>query len=211
MPLSVEHIVEALSSLGGEAHLDRIAERVEQIAPPPLPADIGASIRARIQERSSGTRSYLGRDDLFESVHGVDARRGIWRLKSDVFSPSNPDNTQEVSEAFIDAEEGRATLRVHLRRERSRALIIQFKAQLNDCTCQVCGFNFESFYGRMGKDFIEAHHVVPVAKLKDGRRTKISDLVPVCSNCHRMIHRNGLVTVQEITEIVKSQRMPSLL
>ena len=51
MPISVSHIVEALSSLGGEAHLDQIVERVEQIAQPPLPADPGASIRARIQER----------------------------------------------------------------------------------------------------------------------------------------------------------------
>ena len=32
------------------------------------------------------------------------------------------------------------------------------------------------------------HHLIPISNGK--RVSTIKDLVPVCSNCHRMIHRN---------------------
>lgn len=54
--------------------------------------------------------------------------------------------------------------------------------------CQVCGVNFEQTYGAIGKDFIEVHHLYPVSQ---GERqvNPIEDLIPLCSNCHSMIHR----------------------
>lgn len=54
--------------------------------------------------------------------------------------------------------------------------------------CQVCGMNFEQTYGELGKDFIEVHHLHPVSQ---GERNvnPIEDLIPLCSNCHSMIHR----------------------
>ena len=54
--------------------------------------------------------------------------------------------------------------------------------------CQVCGTNFEKTYGDLGKAFIEVHHLYPVAQ---GERqvNPIEDLIPLCSNCHSMIHR----------------------
>ena len=54
--------------------------------------------------------------------------------------------------------------------------------------CQVCGLNFEQTYGELGKDFIEVHHLHPVSQ---GERPvdPIIDLIPLCSNCHSMIHR----------------------
>lgn len=54
--------------------------------------------------------------------------------------------------------------------------------------CQVCETNFEKTYGELGKSFIEVHHLHPVAQ---GERqvNPIEDLIPLCSNCHSMIHR----------------------
>lgn len=54
--------------------------------------------------------------------------------------------------------------------------------------CQVCGMNFEQVYGELGKDYIEVHHLHPVSQ---GQRKvdPIKDLIPLCSNCHSMIHR----------------------
>lgn len=54
--------------------------------------------------------------------------------------------------------------------------------------CQVCGMNFEQAYGELGKEYIEVHHLHPVAQ---GERqvNPIEDLIPLCSNCHSMIHR----------------------
>jgi 5-methylcytosine-specific restriction protein A len=54
--------------------------------------------------------------------------------------------------------------------------------------CQVCEMDFAKTYGDLGKEFIEVHHLHPVAQ---GERNvnPITDLIPLCSNCHSMIHR----------------------
>ena len=57
-------------------------------------------------------------------------------------------------------------------------------------TCVVCDFDFEQVYGPLGSNFIHVHHVTPVSKLGPGYRVDpIKDLVPVCPNCHAMLHR----------------------
>ncbi len=72
-------------------------------------------------------------------------------------------------------------------------------------SCKICGFDFKLFYGNIGESFIELHHTKPVYMYEDeDLNKKISDavqnLIPVCSNCHRMIHRNWTkpLLVQEI-------------
>jgi len=63
-------------------------------------------------------------------------------------------------------------------------------------SCQCCTFNFASFYGDdIGKGFIEIHHTKPIFKyenddMENTLAKALANLVPVCSNCHRMIHRN---------------------
>jgi len=59
--------------------------------------------------------------------------------------------------------------------------------------CQICGFDFAERYGDLGRNFIEVHHIVP---LSSGAGVEIVvdptvDVVPICSNCHSMIHRGG--------------------
>lgn len=66
------------------------------------------------------------------------------------------------------------------------------------CRCQVCGMSFEDVYGDIGKDFIEVHHLVPIS-LRGGNYeiNPSKDLIPLCSNCHAMIHK-GNVSVEEL-------------
>ena len=52
----------------------------------------------------------------------------------------------------------------------------------------------EERYGELGRGFIEAHHLTPIAQLALSGRTRLSprdDFAVVCANCHRMIHRTG--------------------
>lgn len=202
----MDYIVDALSSLGGRAHLDQITRRVLEIAPAPMPRSTDAIIRARIQERCSDTESYKGREDLFYSVYGVDARRGWWGLRRDVLSVSEADTFQDGADAFMDAEEGRAALRIHLRRERSSALVRAFKEGLPALTCAACDFDFETAYGEAGAGYIEAHHIVPVASLVDGARTRLQDLVALCANCHRVVHRNGLMDWRDLRDQLQARK-----
>ena len=56
--------------------------------------------------------------------------------------------------------------------------------------CTVCGFNFQRTYGQIGEGFIHVHHLVPVGALRGERMVDpVQDLVPVCPNCHAMIHQ----------------------
>lgn len=76
----------------------------------------------------------------------------------------------------------------HKRRERSKALANAAKIR-DSFTCQVCKFNFVDTYGDIGRGFAEAHHTKPLSSLKGNVRTRLHDLVTVCANCHRMLHR----------------------
>jgi 5-methylcytosine-specific restriction endonuclease McrA len=85
--------------------------------------------------------------------------------------------------------ENRRRVVSHLVRERSGLLAAERKIRDN-YRCQACDMTFESVYGReLGKDFAEAHHLVPLGKLRGRVRTRIEDLRTVCANCHRMLHR----------------------
>ncbi len=57
-------------------------------------------------------------------------------------------------------------------------------------SCAACGFNFEAAYGGLGKDYIQVHHIVPAAEQgTDYQLDPLTDLVPLCANCHAMAHQ----------------------
>lgn len=200
MPITVADIEEALSFLGGQASITQILEEVRRVAEPPLPLSARQVVRARLQENCPESGSYKGVRALFRNVHGFEERAGIWALRVDDLAPNNPDALMDAAEP--GAREGMAVLRKHLRRERSRALVDAFKASLTDWSCRVCGFDFASVYGDLGKQFIEAHHIRPVATLEAGEMTRLSDLVAICSNCHRMLHRRPGMNWQDLKKLL---------
>lgn len=73
--------------------------------------------------------------------------------------------------------------------------------------CAVCGINFEKFYGPVGKKFIHVHHVIPVSEMGEHFIVDpLNDLVPVCPNCHSMMHRaDPPYTVEELKNMIKRQ------
>jgi len=61
---------------------------------------------------------------------------------------------------------------------------------LHGTACQVCGMDFKMLYGRIGADYIQVHHVVPISQIgADYQVDPTTDLVPLCANCHVMAHR----------------------
>jgi len=94
------------------------------------------------------------------------------------------DQIQEVFPQF----ENRSVVRKHIYRERRSALAEACKIR-DKYRCRVCGTKFEEAYGQLGRLFAEAHHIVPLSKLKGQVERTPDDLVTVCANCHRMLHR----------------------
>ena len=114
-------------------------------------------------------------------------------------------------EQSYSASEGDRKLQSHYKIERSPMLIKRFKqyrAELDkDLKCEICGFSFRETYGVLGQGFIEAHHVEPISQRKENKETTFEDLIIVCSNCHRMLHRKlygkEYLSISELKQIVK--------
>jgi 5-methylcytosine-specific restriction protein A len=71
--------------------------------------------------------------------------------------------------------------------------------------CQVCRFDFENIYGEIGKDFIHVHHKIDISTIGNEYSVDpIKDLLPVCPNCHSMLHKKKpAYTIEELKQMMK--------
>ena len=110
---------------------------------------------------------------------------------------------------LIEAQEGKARLVQHLVAERNPRLVAQKKQlvlETEGClACEVCGFDFKEHYGERGTGFCEVHHLEPIGTRIENTTTRSEDLVILCSNCHRIIHRGGLITPQELRALLTNE------
>lgn len=95
----------------------------------------------------------------------------------------------EVETPHIDSQvEGALDVVEVRRRERSpRSRLLCFR--LHGRRCKACDFDSTEVYGDE-IDVMEVHHLEPLALLAEPRAyDPESDLVPLCANCHRAVHR----------------------
>lgn len=115
------------------------------------------------------------------------------------------DIKDEEDEEDYFAKEGKVIYKLHRLRERNHNINRIKKKRYFDkhgkLDCEVCGFDFYKTYGEIGKDFIEAHHRVPLSELDIESITKLEDLALVCSNCHRMLHRS--ISIADLKNALK--------
>ena len=111
-------------------------------------------------------------------------------------------------EEYKEYKEGQRKLKQHVIRERNSQVIYEakknFKLKNIRVYCEICGFDFEKKYGEIGKNFIEGHHKLPISEIT-GEYNKITsrDIVLVCSNCHRILHRKRpWLTVEELKRLI---------
>ena len=105
-----------------------------------------------------------------------------------------------------DLEEGKLRTRFHKVRERNTKTVKKkkddFLTKNGRLYCEVCDFDFVKEYGSRGDGFIECHHIKFLSDYDEPTKTSISDLVLLCSNCHRMIHRKKpWLSVDELKKI----------
>jgi 5-methylcytosine-specific restriction endonuclease McrA len=94
----------------------------------------------------------------------------------------------DSSDRPYPATENRRRVALHLKRDRSAGLAK--KRKIHDLyRCQVCGFESAVFYGAAGRGVAEVHHRASLASLEGQQKTVLSDLITVCANCHRVLHR----------------------
>lgn len=156
--------------------------------------------------------SALDREVLQDFLNRPDAMRATAQAIRTVVDSSLAgefDDTLTTDEADVGTAEGRLLARRHLARERDpklREKKVRSFFKLNGyIACEACGFDFESTYGARGSMYIECHHTVPLHASGE-TSTRLADLVLLCANCHRMIHRSApWLTFNELKSIVRNQ------
>lgn len=116
------------------------------------------------------------------------------------FTPTFPDELEEV--VYVEGSVRTVKVNAYERDQDARMACIQ---ELG-CACFVCGFDFETFYGKLGRGFIHVHHLRPISECHGEYVVDpINDLVPVCPNCHAMLHRGPKPpTVEELAKIFEA-------
>jgi putative restriction endonuclease len=121
-------------------------------------------------------------------------------------SEKAPDLDAEVNPDSLTSliPEGRKTeyyVTKYERVKRYRDLAIK----IHGYSCKVCEINFKETYGDIGEGFIHVHHVKPLHSLDEQIvPDPKTDLVPVCPNCHAMLHRKKgeIITVEDLRKLL---------
>ena len=137
----------------------------------------------------------------FTIQHGVDVNHFVFN--HEVIEIQYPEEEEK------EYSEGRVAYRKHKTRERNPKVIKDAKKRFmrnnnGRLYCESCGFDFFEVYGDRGEDFIEGHHTKLVSELTDVDKTKVEDIAMLCSNCHRMVHRKPILTVEELSKLLKT-------
>lgn len=105
--------------------------------------------------------------------------------------------------------EGGERVYLSMRRERDPKLRDD-AITLHGLDCMACGFNFSRIYGAIGEGFVEVHHVIPLAEAGLSVTDPTTDLIVLCANCHRMVHRQSGVCLSlgELKAHLESCKLP---
>jgi 5-methylcytosine-specific restriction protein A len=169
----------------------------------------GDEIHLFYHERHHLDFTYFGRVTLAEHtiLEDVPSKFTFDTGRTEVMT-SNALMTEEMAhghgEAFLGDEEGKRRYALHVSYERSprnRAEAIR----IHGMKCRCCGFDFNLVYGpEHARDYIEIHHIKSITQ-SDGIVNPATDLVPLCSNCHSMVHRKRgeLMPIADLQAIMR--------
>ncbi|MDB4793220.1 HNH endonuclease [bacterium] len=123
----------------------------------------------------------------------------------------NPNNAIEIPERVLQAEtlvEGakfQLTVNAYERNPQARNKCLEHYG----CFCQGCRFDFAETYGEIGYNYIHVHHLIPLSEIgHEYVVDPINDLIPVCPNCHAMIHRaKPMLTMKQLRNCLTSNVM----
>ena len=113
----------------------------------------------------------------------------------------NPEGLPEGAKSIVEVNR-------YERNRFNRAACIEMHGD----SCKVCRFNFGKVYGDHGKGFIHVHHIIPVSQIGENYRVNpATDLIPLCPNCHAMVHRQiPPLSIQELSRLLDDDSVNSM-
>lgn len=181
-----------------------IRNEILDAAPPNYPFEIARFKNPKFKKDSIVKLSqgkYLRQcsGKLFELLQEITKIEGGFKTKSET-------GKEPIKREYI---EGKRKQRETYFFARNPQLVSDAKKTLG-YVCQACGFDFESVYGELGKEYIECHHENVLSERSEKEwneniTTSLEQVKMLCANCHRMIHkRRPALSFQELKEYLKS-------
>ena len=136
----------------------------------------------------------------YKEWHKVLEWLGLHPVNDETTESLFPDEVNE-KEVITEGTASQVLVNRYERSAEARAKCIALKGY----RCSVCGMDFEKMYGEIGKNFIHVHHTTALSSIgKDYQIDYEKELVPVCPNCHAMLHRrNPPYGVKDLANMIK--------
>ena len=157
------------------------------------PAVINKNGREYLKQNQTVLKYLLSNGFLYSDV--------VKSLK-DISSIDRKRKVEAFEEGVFEGNVLSVETKVYKRSAKLRNLAIEYFTKNGLISCRCCNFDYKKYYGSIGEGFIEIHHLKPIYKYKDEDMKKVIDkalnnLLPVCANCHRMIHRKKVTPLSE--------------
>ncbi len=110
---------------------------------------------------------------------------------------------EDEKDRYTEGAKKQITVNSYERNRKARDACIEHHGS----KCCICDFDFGKYYGEEYKGFIHVHHIKPLSDVKKGYEVKPKqDMMPVCPNCHAVIHynRDQILTIEKMKEKVNS-------
>lgn len=135
------------------------------------------------------------------------------QIKKTLGKRNEVNNEQQTgSDNEVDYYEGEQKKRIkeHKWKERNRGIIKDFKRKYRQIhICPACKVDLKMRYKIEGIQLLEAHHIIPLSKVKEKVKITFSGLSLLCPTCHRAIHRmmanqpDATITPQDLVNVIE--------
>jgi 5-methylcytosine-specific restriction protein A len=119
--------------------------------------------------------------------------------------PYEDEAEEDLSESEFSIEGGKRSgiFNSYERSSKNRRICLA----VHGFSCKTCGVSLGEKYGELGEDFIHVHHTTPVSQMGEPRPVNpYTELIPVCPNCHYMMHRKDPpVTPEELIRQIRQE------
>jgi len=143
----------------------------------------------------------------FEYNDVVSAMGRIYKTRKNIIIPYQEIITEGIEKVIIT--------KTYERSKKLRDTAIEYYTHNGIIKCDCCGFEFKNYYGEQyGKTCIEIHHLRPIFQYTSTSITQtiedaLKNLIPVCPNCHRVIHKNHITatSIPDFKNTIQQRKM----
>lgn len=147
-------------------------------------------------EKRNDEWHWIMREELAQALEILGWVEGA-SLDVAVFLPEETAEPLEMTEGAVS----RISVNAYERNPEARRLCIEHYGH----RCRICSFDFGEVYGKVADGYIHVHHVRALSEIgREYTVDPVEDMLPVCPNCHAVIHRRvPAYTVEEVRSFLQ--------